>query len=225
MKNKILFFSCLLIIFFLSIGVIFYAKNKIRHIDYTNYIETALYSSIDNNEYRNMFEFGNLKTYKEVKTLDELENISDYILIVSNLQPPRFLGNGIINNLFVKKVIKGDNISVNSTINVYDLLVSWNDYSAIYLGGSTPLNIGEDYIVFLNKTTNASLNNTFVFANDKFSHFSLSRDIEVLNATNQSTNLNINQASNYDHIFFDIDNTTEIDAYKEFAKQIIEYYI
>lgn len=224
MRIKKLFIIGMLIIFILSIVTIIYAKKNIKHVNYSSYINGSLYSGIDKDEYLNMFDLGNDSIGKDIDSINELEKIADYILIVNNSTPPTFRGNGIINNCIVKKVIKGDNIEEKSNIRIYDLLVSWKPYASIYLGGSTPLKIGDDYIIFVNKTSQANMKNTYVFAHEKYGHLSLSRDTQVLDKYQPNT-LTIEKVYNYDYVFSNNSTDEQVDSFENMSQQIKKHYV
>lgn len=215
----------LTILFILTIFLIIYAKLKIKHVDYNYYIQHSLYNFLTSDDeiwgYKKLYNLYDYFIDEKVNTLDDLKNLSDYILIVSNDKEPTFKGNGIINNCTIKKVIKGSDLMVNDEIKIYDLISIWKVFGTYYLGGSTPLKIGNEYIVFLKKTINASVSNTYVFASVKYGHLLTSIENKILENYEQNS-LTIDEISNYNFVFSKDSNKTEIEIYKNISKQIIE---
>lgn len=231
MKNKVLIFLIGFIIIYAII--IIYGKNSIKNIDYQKFINEKTYSFISsknssNNDFMGMdFEsMYNLDNYfiddKEL-SLNELENLSDYILIVENNNDPIIIGNGIINNCKILKVIKGNDIYVNNNISIYDLMVSNQNQTALYLGGSTPLKLNDKYIVFIKKTNKAGMDNTYVSSTVNYGHFNLNGDANILKDYIQNS-INLKEAANYNHIFSKNTNIEEINKFEKMQQEILDKY-
>lgn len=220
MTLKKWFYIGLSIILFFSIAIVIYAKINIKHVDYDDYVRNSLYNFEISDDYENMY---NLKDYfidEKVNSYDDLKRMSDYILIISNDKYPTFRGNGIINNCTIERVIKGNGLKEKAEIKIYDLVSSWKMYETIYLGGSTPLKIGNKYIVFLKKTTRANLSDTYVFTSVKYGHITISEDSKFLKDYVQNS-MKIEEIKQYDFVFSSENTEREIAEYTKIKSDIL----
>lgn len=233
MTIKKWYFIGFAIIFLFATGIIIYAKSNFNNVDYNSYIKASPYNFISsiNDEvsawddptmnYEDMFHLHNFFIDEKISSLEDLKELSDYILIITNKELPTFKGNAIINNSTILKVIKGDGLKENDKIKIYDLLFHWDTVRTFYLGGNTPLKTNDEYIVFLKKTERASMPDTFVFNNAKYSRVSLLENRDILEDYEQGT-LKVEEILNYDFIF-PINAKKEVKEYKKMVKQIREY--
>ena len=225
--KKIWLFSLTLYLIF-TILIIVYSKNNFKSINYNSYINQNKYTTINSNKSNNNYGMSYEKDLKldgffiddKINTFNDLKDLSDYILIVSNDKNPTFKGNGIINNCEIKKVIKGKNLKKGDEIKIYDLILDWNNLSSYYIGGNTPLLKGDEYIVFLKKTDHASENNTYVFNSVKYGRVSLLKNRKVLENYNQGS-LPLKDIINYDMIYTKMED--EIYDYKKMVENIRNY--
>lgn len=231
MRRKVLL---ILIIFTLiSMLIVIYAKANFRHVDNYFFYENSLYSFlasendlIDDYEgmtYESMYDLKDFFIDDKVTSLENLENSSDYILIINTNQDSIFKGNGIINNCDIKKVIKGVDVLENQTIKIYDLVAFWRNHGALYLGGSTPLQKGKDYVVFLKKANNANLSNSYVFSSVKYGHVSVSEKGNILENYEQNS-LKLKDISKYDFVFSSNSSLENISEYKLLYSKIWDKY-
>lgn len=231
MRRKVLL---ILIIFTLiSMLIVIYAKANFRHVDNYFFYENSLYSFlasendlIDDYEgmtYESMYDLKDFFIDDKVTSLENLENSSDYILIINTNQDSIFKGNGIINNCNIKKVIKGVDVLENQTIKIYDLVAFWRNHGALYLGGSTPLQKGKDYVVFLKKANNANLSNSYVFSSVKYGHVSVSEKGNILENYEQNS-LKLKDISKYDFVFSSNSSLENISEYKLLYSKIWDKY-
>ncbi len=219
------------VIFLSAIGIIIYAKLSFHNVDYDYYIKKSPYNFIssvnsevndlEGMDYENMFNLQDFFIDEKISSLEDLIKLSDYILIVANDEQPIFKGNAIINNSTILKVIKGEGLKENDKIKIYDLLFHWDIIRTFYLGGNTPLQIDDEYIVFLRKPDRASVPNTFVFNSVKFGRVSLLEERDVLENYEQGT-LTFEEILNYDFVFLK-NNIKEVEEYKKMVKQIREF--
>ena len=124
MKKIIKFF--LFGIFVLTIAtivLIFYAKENIKNLDYDEYLKNGQYTLIAKDQYNLVFNLEDFFIDDKVESLKDLEDLSDYILIVKVSQNPTFIGRGILNNCTIKKVLKGNNVEEGMSIPIYDLII------------------------------------------------------------------------------------------------------
>lgn len=208
MKRKILLI--LIIFVLLSAMVVIYAKYNFRHVDSNYFYENSLYSflasendsnnSFEGMTYESMYNLEDFFIDENLTSLEDLENKSDYILIVNSNQEPIFKGNGIINNCNIKKVIKGEKFKENQKIKIYDLVAFWDETGTFYLGGSTPLKKEKDYVVFLKDTINANESDSYVFSSVKYGHVLISEKGKILENYKQNS-LSLADISNYDFVF------------------------
>ncbi|MEG0266958.1 MAG: hypothetical protein RR659_04860, partial [Bacilli bacterium] len=210
--------------------VIIYAKKNFINIDYKEFSKNSVYNYIGSVNSKNKTleltydkDLGLSEFFidSNVKTIDDLKEISDYILVVENKEKPIFKGNGIINKCKIVKVIKGNYLKVNDIINIYDLVYSWNSVSSNYIGGNTPLKINDVYIAFLKKTKNASINDSFVYNNVKYGRVSILNQRIILTDYEYGS-MTIEEISDYDYVFSP-DSTDEIDEYITMVKDIRDF--
>lgn len=231
MKRNLLITLSLFIIS--TLIIIIYAKTSIKHIDYEKYIENSTYSfygseySTSNDfgsmTYENMYMLYDFFNDEKINSLEDLEKISDYILIVNCKGIPMFKGTGIINNCLIKKVFKG-NLKEKEYIKIYDLVVDWRYLTTFYLGGSTPLKKDQDYLVFLKKTTSANVKDSYVFVSPKYGHTFMLKDTKIIENYEQGS-LTIKEIANYDFVFSKNTKEEEINNYKIIQSQIKKKYI
>ena len=225
---------CILIIFILlSAGIVIYTKYNFKHVDNHALFQNGLYSffasekdTINNFEgmsYENMYDLENFFIDDKVKSLEDLEENSEYILIVSSNQYPEFKGNGIINNCQIKKVIKGEEVKEGQNIKIYDLVALWNNNGSVYLGGSTPLKREKEYLVFLKNTKNANIINSYVYTSVKYGHISVSEKGKILENYKQNS-LNLEEISNYDFVFPEGTSKESIREYNMIYSEIWDKY-
>ncbi len=202
MKKIIKFF--LFGIFVLTIAtivLIFYAKENIKNLDYDEYLKNGQYTLIAKDQYNLVFNLEDFFIDDKVESLKDLEDLSDYILIVKVSQNPTFIGRGILNNCTIKKVLKGNNVEEGMSIPIYDLIAEWGNDSVLYLDGSTPLEVGNEYLVFLKNATNATVKNAFVYSSIKYGHFNANLNANDVLTGYDYTPLKILEASKYNYIF------------------------
>lgn len=231
MKRRILYI--LIIFVLLSAGIVVYAKYNFKHVDRNEFFKNSLYSffaserdTINNFEgmtYENMYDLGDFFIDDKVKSLKDLEENSEYILIVNSSKYPTFKGNGIINNCQIKKVIKGTDVKENEYIKIYDLVAFWNNSGTFYLGGSTPIKREKDYIVFLNSTTNANEPNSYVYSSVKYGHVSISEKGKILENYKQNS-LSLEDIANYDFVFPEGTSKESISEYNTLYSEIWNKY-
>lgn len=187
-------------IFIVFLLITFYGKISFSNLDYNSYLKSAIYSLED--DYSSYFP--EMKTFllddESITSFEDLMNKSESVLIIDVVDEPFINGKALINKCKVNKIIKGENFQLGSNILIYDLLLNIDKNSLTYFGGMTPLKIGNKYIVFIRKTENASVKNSYVFNSAKYGHFNLTDESSVLeNYKNYS--LHINDVTSYDYIF------------------------
>lgn len=197
---KFLRISCIILLF-LFFGVLVYGKLNIKHLDYDEYINNKYFPS----SYSIALGY-KLDNYliddESINNLDDLMKASKYVLIVDVYDKPIFKGKAIINNCNIKEVLKGD-FKVNDNIKIYDLISFYGMNSSDYLGGTTPLRVGEKYAVFITDDINSSEDDIYAFSSVKYPHFNLSEDVSILENYNNNKALTVLEASYYDYIFYE----------------------
>ena len=231
MKKSICLY--ILVFFIVTILVVFYGLSNIKHINYEDYIENSSYSFISSKsesnsyyagmDYESMYDLDGFFIDDKIKSLEDLELYSDYIFIVEMNDNPEFVGNGILNNCIVKKIVKGNNIEINQKIKIYDLIAYWDKNSTLFFGGSTPLDKGKSYVVFVNKAKKANTPNSYVFSNVKYSHVSVSQEGKILDNYDQNT-LKIKDIIKYDFVFESGVDNLNIENYKKIYNEIYKKY-
>lgn len=231
MKAKKYFFIIFIVLFIISISVVIYCKANLKPFDYNSYIHSSKYSfissvydEVDGIEGWDYESMAQLKTYfidENVNSSEDLFNLSDYVLIVKTDDTPLYVGEGIINDCQVLKVLKGNDIKVNDVIKIYDLVFYWDTLRTIYLGGNTPLQKNETYIVFLKETKRASLSDTYVYTSVKYGRISLSKERGILKNYKESS-LNVQDILEYDRVFSANDDK-EVEKYQKIVQQIKDY--
>lgn len=203
MINK-LRFLCLLLIFMFAF-VAFSNRDKFEHVNYSEYILESKYFTDDNY----LLSFKELKNIliddEEVKSASDLINKSKYALIVKISENPTMIGDGIINNGIIVSILKGDKFKIGDSIKIYDLLYSWGVNSTNYLGGATPVRVGDTYVVFITDEIRPTVEGTYAFSSVKYGHFNISRDIGTYSNYDLSLSdlklLTVSEAMNYDYVF------------------------
>lgn len=219
------------IIFLTTIAIIIYAEASFHNVDYDDYIKKSSYNFISNIEsevndmggmnYENDLGLNDFFIDEKITSIEDLKRLSDYILIIANNEQPTFKGNAVINNSTIIKVIKGEGLKKNDKIQIYDLLFHWDIIRTYYLGGNTPLQNGDEYIVFLRKPERASVSNAFVFNNVKYGRVSLLKERGILENYEYSAST-VEEILNYDLVFLK-NSDKEIAEYKAMVKQIREF--
>lgn len=186
--------------FIIFLLVTIYGKISFSNLDYNNYLNSARYSLEE--EYINYFP--EMKDFllddESITSFEDLINKSESVLLIDVVDKPLINGKALINKCKVNQVIKGENFQIGSNILVYDLLFNIDKNNLAYFGGMTPLKVGNKYIIFIRKTENASVKNSYVFTSVKYGHFNLTDKSGILeNYENYS--LHINDIVNYDYIF------------------------
>lgn len=231
--KKILIYICGLLIlgFVITIPV---GRSLIKHIDYNQFINNVLYfSNPIQSEYQVYPETQEIFIDDDkVNDIEDLINESEYVLKIKVNSEVEFYGVGIINNVKILEVLKGNddkNIEVGKNLKIYDLVSYWQGNYINYYGGMTPLNPKNEYIVFLNKTTRANQKNTYIFSSIKYGRFNISiTDANVLTSYSQGS-LTFKEAMNYDYVELDCeissDNICEkyADDYSKMKKQVLDY--
>jgi len=223
MKISKIFLASLLVLFILGVTVIVVAKLNIKHLNYDEYLNTSLYYLLPEKEYKDMYELDKINIHNSIENLNSLSNDTEAILIITPQKDPEFLGQGIINNCKIKKVIKGEGFKKNQIIQIYDFVAWWKMSDTAYLNGSTPLKNNTDYIVFIKKATHSNKNNTYIYSSIPYGKINISDDIQVLRNYDEA-NISVKKAMNYQYIFSSETDDELIDIYiKNCAKLIDEY--
>lgn len=213
------------IIFVLAISVIIYGKNKIRHIDYQDYIEKSIYATINYGEslYRNYPELKNsIMQDRDISTIDNLVNFSEDVLVIEAVENPTIYGSAIVNTCVIKEIIKGKNLKLNDQIQIYDLMLNTQISATIYLNGATPLQKGGQYLVFLNRAPHPSISGSYLFSNAKFGHISLDKERSYLKDY-ENYSMPLKDAFQYDYIFLEEDSRDEsIKKYEKIVKEALD---
>lgn len=136
----------------------------------------------------------------KINNINNLIDESDYVLRIRMNDNPKIVGNGIINNVKVSEVIKGEKIKLGDTIKIYDLINNLIGDYVEYFGGITPLNKENNYIVFLKKAPSPNIKDSYIFASIKYGHFNISNlESNVLTNYEQGS-LYVKDILKYDYI-------------------------
>ena len=223
MRTRKIFCVLIILLFIVSIGTVVFAKTNLKKLDYDNYVETSLYYLLPEDEYKNMYNFDSVEVHDSVDDLSTLLSYTDAILIVTPVEDPEFVGNGILNNCKIKKVVEGKDFREDQVIEIYDFVSWWKMSDTAYLNGSTPLNEGNDYIVFIRKAPRPNKKDTYIYSSISYGHIKISDSIDVLENYGAAT-ITVKQAMNYQFIFGDNTNSTLVDLYKKNCEQLISKY-
>lgn len=225
MINKLRFLCLLLILMFAFVA--FSNRDKFEHINYSEYVLESKYFTDDSyslsfKEMKNI-----LINDEEVRSASDLINKSKYALVVKVSENPTMIGDGIINNGVIISIIKGDKFKVGDPIKIYDLLYYWGVNSTNYLGGSTPVRVGDTYVVFITDEIRPTVKNTYVFSSVKYGHFNVARDIGTYSNYDLSVSglklLTISDAMNYDYVFTPSDPDTGV--HSKIKDELLSSYI
>ena len=212
---KKIFFSFLCIFFVTCVFVVQYAKANIPHLSIEEFEEYKIVSKI---EYEQRYETQTLFVDEKVKTVEDLSNLSDYIVVVTVLEK-RFAGNGMINLCNIDKVWKGETLKEGEEIKVYDLASQTYLTTSNYLGGSVPLKPGNQYILFLKKTERANIKNSYVPISV---YYGIVTTGEIKILENYKERLSIQEIYSYQHVFDQ--ETKKPENYEDFIGQIQKQY-
>ncbi len=219
--------TCLII---LTVGMTIYAKAHIRSVNYEELKKESQYSVVYKPFYEAIYRLHDFFIDDKVKTVTDLEALSPYILVVEVSENPTYKGLGMLDNCTVKKVIKGDNFKSGMKIKIYELVGAWTSFATIYLSGSTPLKVGDTYLVFLKEASNANVKGAYIFTSIKYGHFNLSLDSKKVEErfTIYEDSISLDEAEKYDYMVPGIvigleDNKTEEELIAEQEKEIEEY--
>lgn len=203
--------------------VIIYGKMTLNHIDEDHYEETSLYSFLDKelvySAYPELKQF--LIDDNNVNSAQDLIEQSDFILLIKNDGKKELIGNAIINHVTVKHVWKGDRIKVNDTIRIYDLVHFWNERWSEYLGGSTPLNQDDEYIVLLKKGHYPTIPDSYAFASIKYGHIVTNRESKDLINYEKYT-LKVDSIKQYDYISTKNEEESQISHYRIIKQKLLD---
>lgn len=221
--KKLFVFSISFIMLMFALSVII-GKSTIKHIDYEQYINNVKYFSMPidyvHKEFKQSKEL--FIDDNEINNIEDLISKSEYVLRIKTISNPDFYGNGIINNVKILEVFKGnndENIKVGKEIKIYDLVSFWESDYVNYYGGITPLNSENEYIVFLNKATLANKKNTYIFSSIRYGHFNVTvTDANVLINYIQGS-LTIREIMKFDYV----ETNCESSGYNTCDKYVEDY--
>jgi len=222
--KKVLTRSVVLIIILLifAVAVTIYGKVKIKHINYENYIGKSVYaiSNLEESLYQTYPELKNVIIQdKNVHTVNDLLNFSEDVLVIEVANEPIIHGNGIVNTGTIKKIIKGENVELNEKIQIYDLVLDTQSSATIYLSGATSLQVGKQYLVFLNQAPRPSILKTYVFSSAEFGHIRLNeKPLYLKDYENYS--MPVKDILKYDYVF--LEETYSYDDIVKYEKIVAE---
>lgn len=233
--KKVCIYICLFIILLFGCSVII-GRTLIRHINYNDFISNVKYFSTPIEYVYNEFK-RNKDIFiddRKINNIEELINESEYVLKIKVIDNPTFYGSGIINNVSILDIIKGENdknIYVGNELKIYDLISYWSGDYINYYGGMTPLNPKNEYIVFLKKAEHANQEGTYIFSSINYGHFNISvSDANVLTDYIQGS-LTVQEIMEYDYVEMNCDSSgySSCDNYEEnyskLKKQLFDYII
>ncbi len=228
MKIYLKIFIIFLVIFILSLVCILYGRNTLEHVNYNEYITNSKYMYFDTNIYNLFPELeGFLITDEEINNAQDLVNLSNYVVLIEVYDEPMLQGEDVINNGIIKKIIKGNGLNVGDKIQIYDLVYGWSKDATNYFAGSTPLKVGEEYIVFLKKAPYPTVKNTYVFDSIKFGHvitskpnkYVLGYDMQTLKIEDM---LKIKDIQEYAYVFTKNYTDDDVKKYEKIVKEIYD---
>ena len=223
MRIRKIFFVSIILLFIVSIGTVIVAKMKIKKLDYDDYVETSLYYLLPEDEYKSMYDLDSITLHDSVDDISSLLSYTEAILIVTPQNDPEFIGNGILNNCRVKKVVEGQGFREGQVIEIYDFIAWWKNSDTAYLNGSTPINKNNEYIVFIRKAPRPNKQDTYIYSSIPYGHIKISDSIDVLENYDVAT-ITVKQAMNYQFIFGNNTDPALVDLYKKNCEQLISKY-
>ncbi len=194
-------------------------KNSLRHISYEEYISTYKYFPTPVAEVRKTFiDLDDIFIKrKDVKSLNDLMERTDYVLRIKISDEPIFWGNGIINQTEVLEVLKAadNNINIGDSVKIYDLISTWQGDYVNYYGGMTPLNKKYEYIVFVKKAPRPNMENTYIFSSIEYGRFNISIKESNVLENYQMGSYTVKDIMEYDYV--EIDCSTAYGYCEEYA--------
>ena len=149
----------------------------------------------------------------KIQNLDDLIEHSEVVAIVQ-MKSYEFSGPDILANCIVQKVIKGNSIKENESIEIYDHLYLISVSSAEenrrlnwiqYFKDNVPLKKGDMYIVFINKAINPIKENTWMYSTYYYGNFRIKEVPSICEYSYDFENienvLTLEKASEYDLIY------------------------
>lgn len=226
MKIKKIFILSMILIFILSIFIIIFYKHNNKSMDYEEFLDNAFYYAIIKDEYlqyAGYTELENIISDEINYSINDLVKNAEAILVITMDTNTVFYGKGLINNCKIKKIIKGKNFNINDVIKIYDSLYYWRWFSGHYLGGSTPLKMNEDYIVFIKNASRPNLKNTYIYSSIPYGHIKISKDIKILKDY-ENASLKLRDIINYQYVFLKDTDKEIIELYENNCNNILEYF-
>ncbi len=229
---KVLKVICIILFFSFFIAILI-GRNKAKYYNYNDFIENIYYYSESRaSVYQTFHRIENvLIDDSKVESVEDLIKQSQYVLKVKVSDNPILYGKGLINQVQVLEVIKQDDnvISVGQNIKIYDL-VSWigNDFIEYY-DGMTPLNLNNQYIVFIKESPSPNLKGVYMFSSIQFGHFNISNsNVNILTNYTRGT-LTLKEIMQYDYVVTNCMSEKEIcdsfiTKYSKFQKQLKKLY-
>ena len=189
MKKKLLL---MIIIIFLSLNIvlIFVSKKVYSHFDSKTMDDleySVVESSVEGDEYSKYM-------FSDFHSLKDLENKSDVIVKVKVIDK-KYYQEDVLANVEILKTYKGDcdeKITIAEPVKV-------NNYHprASCMEGYVPMNEGEEYMLFLNKTDK---DNMYIFVSDIYSHFKLNKTTKIMNFDDSKIH-KMNDLKDFDYIY------------------------
>lgn len=160
------------------------------------------------------------------ESISDLEAESDYIAMVMADGDFYVYGQGVVNSCTIQKVFKGDDLSDDDRIEVYNLALWQNGYVSL-LDGQTVMEKGEEYLLFLNKAPFTEIDHAYYPVSTYFGKYHLPGNTftpSYLQMDENNAPPMLDEADRYDHIF-DYDDTPEmVDTYRKTSELILQKY-
>lgn len=200
--------------YLLIIGILWFLWSEKKHM--TN----EIYERYDVSYLNDLFHVADADLMDSIVSDDDISDILDLekksdLILKANVKDRQFVGNGVINVCEVKALYQGD--YKEKTILIYDYIEFWGDYYE----GAVPLQIGEEYNMFLKPALNPNQKDTYIFTTISYGHFRLKEDVKSMTAYDNGQPMTVQQLSHYDHVGL---NDKKLNTFQKLQKQVYQKY-
>lgn len=200
--------------YLLIIGILWFLWSEKKHM--TN----EIYERYDVSYLNDLFHVADADLMDSIVSDDDISDILDLekksdLILKANVKDRQFVGNGVINVCEIKALYQGD--YKEKTILIFDYIGFWGDYYE----GAVPLQIGEEYNMFLKPALNPNQKDTYIFTTISYGHFRLKEDVKSMTAYDNGQPMTVQQLSHYDHVGL---NDKKLNTFQKLQKQVYQKY-
>lgn len=188
-----------LLIYCSIIAVLGWIWSSKEHMTNETYEQSDVYYMPETEYMSYTILFNHMMRDDDISSLTTLEKNAQ-LIVKATLKDRIFIGNGVINVCDISSIYQGD--YTEQTILIYDFVPFW-DVGVDYFEGAVPLQVDEEYLMFLNPAPNPSRKDTYIFASIAYGHFRLRENIRYDVAYDLENVKKVQELSTYDLVCFD----------------------